>query len=206
MLLLLWHPEDKMTWCRVFPLLEEGVVFSFSSFFLSFFLHSKPLVWSRLCHIWMHARAIHRETETERVSARSPVTSWPLHVKQHVVQCQWLKQRYARLLVCLSVPHNFSEKTKRAGFLPALVLHEEAVGGWVTCCNNAVVLLDCVKRDGGQVLGSSAERRKKPHAFKKKKNLYHPPSLFRKLVLSFTFGGVKPPRAELPVWAFPVCA
>lgn len=53
--------------------------------------------------IWMCVGVTRWQTR-ERVIAQSYVTSWPLHVKQHAVQCQWLQQRYACLDVCLTVP------------------------------------------------------------------------------------------------------
>lgn len=78
--------------------LEEGV-------FFFFFWQSKLFIlWQLSLYMNVCICETQRQRKTEWVSAQSSVTSWPLHAKQHVVQCQWLKQRYARLHVCLTVP------------------------------------------------------------------------------------------------------
>lgn len=67
-----------------------------------------PCIWMCVCVTQWRMR--------ERVIAQSYVTSWPLHVKQHVVQCQWLQQRYACLDVCLTVPTISLKRFSLLGF------------------------------------------------------------------------------------------
>lgn len=114
--------DTRTTWVVKRSLTSPFFLFSF---FLSF-LHSKLFILPAFLCTWMRWSATERERK--RVSAESSVTSWPLHVKQYVVRCQWLKQRYARLHVC-TVPTNSLKRLVRFSFA-SIVLHKEAVGHW----------------------------------------------------------------------------
>lgn len=147
----------------------------FPLFFLSFFSCTVSCLFYQL--FCAHECVEVRQRERERVSAESSVTSWPLHVKQYVVRCQWLKQRYARLHVC-TVPTN-SLKRLVCFIFASIVLHKEAVGHWKKACivKNIVVYLTKQPSLQNEMVGDALKKTakfKRPNAVqmqKKKKKI-----------------------------------